>query len=92
VIAIGAGIMTAINTLWIFSLGVAQIVEVETYKPLVYPVALVSLALCLASFPDNISYLNFAFYCFPILGLLIQGGLGLLLLIAALISGKKGKS
>ena len=92
VIAIGAGIMTAINTIWIFSLGVAQIVEVKTYKPLVYPTALVSLALCLTSFPDNTSYLSFAFYSFPILGLLIQGGLGLLLLIAALISGKKGKS
>ena len=92
VIAIGAGIMTTINTIWIFSLGIAQIVEIKTYKPLVYPAALVSLVLCLTSFPDNITYLNFAFYSFPILGLFIQGGLGLLLLIVALISGKKGKS
>jgi hypothetical protein len=90
--AIGAGIITATNSLWIFSVGLAQIVELDTYKPLVYPAALISFILCLTSFPDNISYLNFAYYIFPVIGLLIQVGLGLFLLCSALILGKKGKS
>lgn len=90
-IAIGAGIMTAVNVLWIFSLGAAQLAGLSTYKPLVYPAALIALALSLTSFPTNTSYMHFAFYTFPLVGLSAEIGLELLLFFAALISGKRGK-
>lgn len=91
VIAIGAGIMMATSAIWIFSLSVAQITGLNTYKPLVYPAALLSYFLCLTSFPHNIDYLNFTFYIFPVIGLLVET-LPLWLFFAALITGKKGKS
>ena len=92
IMAIGAGLMTTINTIWIFSLGVAQITEIKNYKPLVYPTAFLSLILCLTSFKSNTSYIDFAFYTFPIIGLVIQGGLGMFLLLTALVLRKKGKA
>jgi hypothetical protein len=52
-IAIGAGIMMAVNAVWIFSLGIAQMMGLDTYKPLVYPTALLSYILALTSFSDN---------------------------------------
>ena len=90
VIAIGAGIMTAVNALWIFSLGIAQIVGLNTYKPLVYPVALIAFLLSVTSFPNNTVYLNFIFYVFPIIGILVESGLELFLFLTALILGKRG--
>lgn len=91
-IAIGAGIMTAVNVLWIFSLGAAQLAGLSTYKPLVYPAALIAFALSLASFPTNTSYMHFIFYTFPLIGLSAEIGLELLLFFAALITGKRGKA
>lgn len=91
VIAIGAGIMMATSAIWIFSLSVAQITGLGTYKPLVYPAALLSFILCLTSFPHNIDYLNFTFYSFPVFGLFVET-LPLWLFLAALITGKKGKA
>jgi spore germination protein KB len=91
VIAIGAGIMTAVNAIWIFCLGIAQLAGFSTYKPLVYSAALLSYILCLTSFPHNTDYLNFGFYIYPIIGLTVETGLELLLFLVALITGKKGK-
>lgn len=91
VIAAGAGIMTAVNTLWIVSLGTAQLAGLSTYKSLVYPVALIALTLSLTSFPTDTSYIHFVFYTFPLVGLFAEMGLELVLLFAALISGKRGK-
>jgi spore germination protein (amino acid permease) len=92
VVAVGAGIITAANAVWIFSLGVAQIAGVKSYKPLVYPSALLCYVLTLTSFPNNIAYMNFAFYIFPLVGVLIESGLEIFLWIVAMITGKKGKS
>jgi spore germination protein (amino acid permease) len=89
VIAIGAGIMMAISAVWIFSLSVAQITGLDSYKSLVYPSALLSFFLCLTSFPNNITYLNFTYYIFPVFGLFVET-LPLWLFFAALITGKKG--
>lgn len=89
-IAIGAGILTAINALWIFCLGIAQISGFTTYKQLVYPAALLSFVLSVTSFTNNSLFLNFTFYVFPIIGFLVETGLELLLFGAALLTGKKG--
>lgn len=92
VIAIGAGIMTAINALWICCLGIAQISDFSTYKGLVYPAALLSFVLASSSFPNNSLFLNFTFYVFPIIGVIVETGLELLLFGAALLMGKKGSA
>lgn len=89
-IVIGAGIVTTVNAVWIFSLGIAQVAGLDTYKPLVYPAALISFLLSTLSFPDNTTYLNFTFYSFPIIGIVVEVGLELLLFLTALISGKRG--
>jgi spore germination protein KB len=91
VIVIGAGIMMAISAVWIFSLSLAQITGLGRYKPLIYPAALLSFFLCMTSFPNNITYLNFTFYIFPVVGLFVET-LPLWLFLAALITGKKGKA
>jgi spore germination protein KB len=91
-IAIGAGIMVTVNAVWIFSLGIAQMMGLDTYKPLVYPAALLSYILALTSFPNNTAYLNFGFYTFPLIGIAVESGLELLLFCVALLSGKKGKT
>ena len=91
VIAIGAGIMVAINAVWIFSLGVAQIVGLDSYRPLIYPVVLLSFVFSLVSFRNYTAYLTFLFYTFPLLGLTVETGLELFLFLAALITGKRGK-
>lgn len=91
-IVIGAGIMTAVSSIWIFSLSLAQLTGLDSYKKLVYPAAFLSLVLALTSFPNNTSYLNFAFYIFPVIGPFIQAGLVLFLFAAALVLGKKGRA
>ncbi|HEX3046873.1 MAG TPA: endospore germination permease [Bacillota bacterium] len=91
VIAIGAGIMTSVNAIWIFSLGMAQIVGLNTYKPLVYPAALCSFVLSLTSFPNNTAFLGFTVFSFPLIGLAVESGLEIFLFLSALILRKKGK-
>ncbi|HEX3048858.1 MAG TPA: GerAB/ArcD/ProY family transporter [Bacillota bacterium] len=90
VIAIGAGIMVAVNSLWIVSLGIAQITGLSGYKKLINPIALLAFFLTVSSFPNNTVFLNFTFYIFPIVGILVETGLEMFLFCAALISGKKG--
>jgi spore germination protein KB len=92
VIAIGAGIMVAVNAIWIFSLGIAQITGLANYKSLVNAATLLSFLLSITSFPNNSTYLNFTFYIFPLIGVLIESGLEMLLFLIALISGKRGTS
>jgi spore germination protein KB len=92
VIAIGAGIMVAVNAIWIFSLGIAQIAGLDSYKPLVYPAAFLSFILSVTSFPNNTAYIYFVFYVFPIVGVFVESGLEMLLFFAAVITGKKGKT
>lgn len=83
--------MTSANAIWIFSLGVAQIAGLDTYKPLVYPAALCSLVLSLTSFHSNTVFLGFAIYVFPLIGMAVETGLELLLFGCALILKKQGK-
>lgn len=91
VIAVGAGIMLAINAIWIFCLSIAQMTGLDTYQPLVFPAVLLSFILSLTSFPHNTAYLHFLFYSFPLIGLFVET-LPLWLFFGALITGKKGKT
>jgi hypothetical protein len=90
-IAIGAGIMTTANAIWIFSLGVAQITGLQTYKPLVYPAVLCSFVLALTSFHNSTIFLGFVVYVFPLIGLAVESGLEMFLFACALIFKKRGK-
>ncbi|SDF03511.1 Spore germination protein YndE [Sporomusa acidovorans DSM 3132] len=86
----GAGIIVSANLLWAFSLGMAQIVGLSTYKPLVYPAALLVGVLAITSFKSTMEQLRFAEYTFPIFGLFVEGGVEIFLFIAALVLKKRG--
>jgi len=90
-VAIASGIMTSANALWAFSLGISQIVGLKTYKPIVYPAALIAYVLSLTSFKSTVELLDFTFYSYMFIGILVETGLEMLLFIAALISGKGTK-
>lgn len=90
VLSIAAGIMTSTNLIWAFSVGVSQIAELGTYKPLVYPCVLIAFIFSMTSFQNTVELLDFVFYSYMFIAILIQTGLELLLFTAALISGKKG--
>lgn len=90
-IIVSAGIIASANLIWAFSLGISQIVGLSTYKPLVFPAALISLMLCLASFDNNIELMNFAHYTFPLLATFVEGGLEIFLFVSALVLNKRGK-
>lgn len=91
-IAIGAGIMAAAVLIWAFSLGLAQIVGLRTYRPLVYPAGLLSFILAVTSFGNQVQHTNFINYTFPVVGFVVEAGLELLLFFCALLLHKKGKS
>jgi hypothetical protein len=91
-LAVAAGIMTSANLIWAFSLGISQIAGLNTYKPLVYPCTLISFVLSMISYKNTVELLNFIFYSYMFAAIFVQTGLELLLFIAALISGKRGKS
>lgn len=90
IVAIAAGIMTSVNLIWAFSLGISQIAGLSTYKPLVYPAVLIAFVLNLTNFDNAIEVFNFAFYSFLFIALFVEVGLEMLLFIAALILGKRG--
>lgn len=90
-IGIGAGIMTSSNLIWAFSLGISQIAGLSTYKPLVYPAVLLSFILSLNLFDSHIAVLDFTFYTYPFIAVLVEAGLEIFLFAAALILNKRGK-
>lgn len=89
-IIIGAVFMASASLLWAFCLGVSQIVGLSTYKPLVYPAALVALMLSLVVFDNNAEQLKFTHYTYPVFAAFVEAGLEISLLILALVLNKRG--
>ncbi|MGE5626988.1 MAG: GerAB/ArcD/ProY family transporter [Solirubrobacterales bacterium] len=88
IIAIGAGIMTVTNMIWAASLGFSQTIGLSSHKPLVYPTILIAMVLSIISFDSNVELLNFAFYSYPFIGIIIESGLEIFLFITAILLKK----
>jgi len=88
IIAIGAGIMTIANLIWAFCIGISQIAGLSTYKPIVFPSALIAFVLSVISFDSNVELLNFGFYAYPFIGVFVESGLELFLFIMAIVLKK----
>lgn len=89
IVAMEAGLMTSVNLIWASSLGISQIIGLSTYKPLIYPIALISGVLSIVSFDNYAEVLNFAFYSYPFIGVFIGTGLEVFLFIMALVLKKR---
>ena len=89
-ILVGSVIVASSSLFWAFGQGIAQIVGLKTYQPLIYPGALLSLVLCFVSFPSSLQQTNFFHYTFPIVAAFVESGLELFLFAAALILNKRG--
>lgn len=86
----GAGIVASANLLWAFSLGMSQIFGLRTYKPLVYPAALLVGVLALTSYKSTMEQMRFIEYTFPIFAASVEAGLELFLFVVALVLNKRG--
>lgn len=91
-IAIGTGILTTTSLIWAVSLGVSQIVGLNTYKPLVFPFVLLCIVLTLVSPHRNVELISFARYTFPVISTFVESGLEIFLFLMALILNKRGKA
>ncbi|HEY8909118.1 MAG TPA: endospore germination permease [Desulfosporosinus sp.] len=89
-ILVGSAIVASSTLLWAFGQGVAQIAGLKTYKPLIYPATLLSMVLCIVTFPSSLQHTSFLHYTFPIVGAFVETGLELFLFAAALILHKRG--
>lgn len=89
IVAIEAGLMTSANLIWASSLGISQIIGLSTYKPLVYPIALISGILSIVSFDNYTEMINFAFYAYPFISVFVGTGLEVFLFIMALVLKKR---
>jgi spore germination protein KB len=88
--ASGAAIIASANFIWVFSLGLSQILGLKTYKPLVIPSILISYVIGITSFNNSLDLVNFAFYSLPIFAIIVETGLEMFLFITALIFKKRG--
>lgn len=88
--SIAAGIMAAASLIWAFSLGVSQITGLSTYKPIVYPAALLAFIIAVTSFDNSKDIYHFIKYTFPFIALFVESGLELFLLAVALLFKKRG--
>ena len=91
-ILVGSSIVATSSLLWAFGQGLAQITGLKTYQSLIYPGALLSLVLCIVSFPSSLQQTHFYHYTFPIVAVFVETGLELFLFATALILGKRGKA
>lgn len=91
-VAVAAGVMSAMSLIWAFSLGTSQITGLSSYKPIVYPAALLSFVITVTSFDTSKDIFSFVHYAFPFLALFVESGLELFLFATALIFRKKGKA
>lgn len=89
-ILVGSTIVASSSLFWAFGQGFAQIFGLKTYRPLIFPGALLSLVLCIVSFPRSSQQTHFYHYTFPIIAIFVETGLELFLFAAALILGKRG--
>ncbi|HEX3016124.1 MAG TPA: endospore germination permease [Desulfobacteria bacterium] len=91
VITISAGIMSSAILLWAVSVGISQVFGLLSDRPLVYPLAFLTLVLCFFSFDSNVMQSQFTHYTLPVLGIFVESFLEMLLFFAALITGKRGR-
>ncbi len=89
-VAVAAGVMSAMSLIWAFSLGVSQIAGLSTYKPIVYPSALLAFIITVTSFENGNDVYYFINYTFPFIALFVESGLEIFLFVIALIFRKKG--
>jgi len=89
-IIIGAAITASASMIWAFSVGISQIVGLNTYKPLVLPAILVSFVIGITSFKNSLDLVNFSLYSYPLMAIFVETGLEMFLFFAALILKKKG--
>ncbi|MDF2632197.1 MAG: gerKB1 [Caproiciproducens sp.] len=89
-VAVAAGIVSATSLIWAFSLGTAQIAGLSTYKPIVYPSALLAFIIAVTSFDNSNDIYNFVNYTFPFIALFVESVLECFLLIMALLLKKRG--
>ena len=89
-INVGSSIVGSSSLLWAFGVGLAQVAGLKTYQSLIYSGALISLVLCIVSFPSGIQQTNFYHYTYPIVAVFVETGLELFLFAAALILHKRG--
>lgn len=90
VVSVAAAVMSGISLIWAFSLGISQIAGLQTYRPLVYPSALLAFIVTVTSFETSNDVNLFANYVFPFIALFVESGLGLFLLVMALLRKKRG--
>lgn len=88
-IAVASGIIAAAMLLWSFCLGFSQVMGLRSYRPLVYPAALVCFATGLSSFGNYIALADFVHYTFPILAIFVEGILEIMLFVLALLLRKR---
>lgn len=89
-IVIGAAITASASMIWAFSVGISQIVGLNTYKPLVLPAVLVSFVIGITSFKNSLDLVTFSLYSYPLMAIFVETGLEMFLFFAALILKKKG--
>ncbi|OAA92701.1 GerAB/ArcD/ProY family transporter [Clostridium coskatii] len=89
-IVIGAAITASGSMIWAFSVGISQVAGLSTYKPLVFPAALLSFVIGITSFNNSLELVDFSFYSYPFLSIFVGTGLEIFLFFAALILKKKG--
>ena len=86
-IAIGSGIIASAMLIWAFSLGISQIIGLSTYKPLVFPTAVIVFGLSL-SFQNSIELMHYVQYTYPVVALLVEAVLEIFLFVLALALNK----
>lgn len=89
-VIITAGIISTAMLIWAFSLGVSQVLGFRTYKPLVIPISLISLTICLISLGNNMELIKQINYTYPALAILVEAVLEIFLFISALVLNKRG--
>lgn len=87
---ITAGLLASAMMIWAFSLGVSQVLGIATYKPLIIPAAVISIAFSLISFSNNIQLMHYINFTYPILAVIVESCIEIMLFILALALNKRG--
>lgn len=88
--ALGAAVLSLSILLWATALGVSQTFGLKDYRPLVFPLAGLTLPVALILFEGQIEEVIFTETYFPIYALSVEAGLVILLWLVALARGIRG--
>lgn len=89
IIAVAAGVLASAVLIWAFSLGCAQVLQLHSYRPLVYPASLLAVVIGLTSFGNYLTLANFVHYVYPLLAWFVEAGLELFLFALAFALNKR---